>query len=277
MADTRPTIDRIERLTQERFIQDFVSRGRPVVVTDVMTDWPALSGWTPERLRERIGDKAVTVTRRQGGVYRTADHLEMTISEYVDILQDPEKREDYYLTGLTTGQQLQELADDFSSPPFLGPEWGDQLHVWIGYNSRTINHYHSHHEALLCQVVGQKKVLLYPPGDTSALYPKGFFASDHNCSRVDAHDADLEKYPKFGSLTAIECTLDAGEALFIPVHWWHAVYGLNLSVSGTFFWDARIRDWRFPVPGIRCGTHMVLNRFPAFRRLIPSAWQKGGQ
>ena len=116
-------------------------------------------------------------------------------------------------------------------------------------------------------------VLLYPPGDTSALYPKGFFASDHNCSRVDAHDPDLERFPKFASLKALECTLDAGEALFIPIHWWHAVYGLKLSVSGTFFWHARLSAWHFPVPGVRCSVHRAFNRFPALRRLVPDAWR----
>ena len=271
------TVDRIENPTREEFLEAYLWKGKPVVIARAMDDWPALVEWRPEGLRARIGGKRVRVTRRDEGVYRAIDPVEMTVAEYVDILEDPARREHYYLTGLTTGKDLTELAGDFSVPRFLEPEWAQELHVWVGHQSRTINHYHSHHEALLCQIVGQKKVLLYAPSDTAALYPKGFWASDHNCSRVDAHAPDLEAFPRFEQARPIECTLEQGEALFIPVHWWHAVYGLDLSASGTFFWTARLRDWHFPVPGVRCAAHLVMNRVPPLRRLIPGEWQRAGK
>lgn len=254
-------VDRVENPTHEEFMEEYVSKGRPVAITGAMDTWAALHEWNPAGLRDRIGDKEVNATRREGGVYRTPDHVPMTVSEYVDILEDPERRENYYLTGLNTAKDLTELADDIDSPRFLEPEWTRELHVWVGYDSRTINHYHSHHEALLCQIIGKKQVLLYPPSATPAMYSKGFFASDHNCSRVDAHDPDLDRFPRFQSAEAIECTLGPGEALFIPVHWWHAVYGLELSISGTYFWPARLRDWHFPNPGFRCSVHLANTAF----------------
>ena len=272
-ATPTATVERIANPSRDEFLENFVSKGRPVVLVGAMDDWSALSEWTPNQLRTRVGSRQVTVTRRPDGVYRKADHVQMSLSEYLDIVEDADRRELYYMNGLTLNQHLPELRGDFTAPQFLNPEWADDLHVWLGYTSRTICHFHSHHEAVLCQVTGEKRVLLYAPSDTGAMYPKGFFADQHNCSFVDLHDPDFKKYPKFRKATPIECVLHPGEMLFIPIHWWHGVYGLDLSISGTFFWRASIRNWHFPVPGFRCGVHRVLSYVPWLRKLLPRSWR----
>jgi hypothetical protein len=71
--------------------------------------------------------------------------------------------------------------------------------------------------------------------------------------------------------------LQPGDAPFIPVHWWHVVYGYERSVSVTFFWKAQWGCWRFPSPGFHTLAGMLTHRLlqttrQATRRL--NTWRR---
>lgn len=51
----------------------------------------------------------------------------------------------------------------------------------------------------------------------------------------DTNKIDFEKYPLAKSITPVECILNAGEALFIPIGWWHSVESLDVSISISFY------------------------------------------
>jgi ribosomal protein L16 Arg81 hydroxylase len=75
------------------------------------------------------------------------------------------------------------------------------------------------------QLMGQKTFHLYPPSDRKYLYPCSPFGSSPEASLVDPLQLDLEKFPLARHATRIEITLKAGDALFLPIYWWHAVQG----------------------------------------------------
>ncbi|NUG52732.1 cupin-like domain-containing protein, partial [Acinetobacter lactucae] len=50
----------------------------------------------------------------------------------------------------------------------------------------------------------------------------------------NANKIDFEKYPLAKSITPVECILNAGDALFIPIGWWHSVESLDVSISISF-------------------------------------------
>jgi lysine-specific demethylase 8 len=249
------SVERVENPTNQEFVSNFVSKGKPVVITGAMTDWQALTEWTPERLVNRIGGREISVNQRPDGMYQRVDQVDMKLAEYMEILEDPERRERFYINGIKIADSVPELREDFTAPRCVKSEWGDYFVFWFGYNSRTINHFHPNHEALLCQVIGQKRIILSAPGNSREMYPKNFLADDFNCSFVDPHNPDLEKYPMFEHAKLMECTLDPGDMLFIPIYWWHGIYGLELSGSLTHFWPPSLRNYRFPEPGIRFGAH----------------------
>lgn len=71
-----------------------------------------------------------------------------------------------------------------------------------------------------------------------------------NWSELPFHrDARLEEMAReFSSLQGIEpfeCTVHAGDALFIPSHVFHIVYAMGESMAVTFFWRGR-----FPPAGV---------------------------
>ncbi|MEA2663776.1 MAG: hypothetical protein QOI11_720, partial [Candidatus Eremiobacteraeota bacterium] len=53
-------------------------------------------------------------------------------------------------------------------------------------------------------------------------------------SDVDLLRPDPVRYPRFASTHAMRFDVGPGEALFIPVGWWHHVTALDASISLSF-------------------------------------------
>ena len=65
--------------------------------------------------------------------------------------------------------------------------------------------------------LGRKELILA----NSSQMELGHF--DGGFSRVDVDAVDLEQYPGFGEMTFYNASLEAGDCLYIPVFWSHAV------------------------------------------------------
>ena len=91
---------------------------------------------------------------------------------------------------------------------------------------------------LLAQVRGSKQVWFFDPTQNDLVYPRGshFPGLDNfeRQSQVDIHHPDLESFPEFKRVQALEVTLNAGDILFIPSNWWHEVETLEYSISVGF-------------------------------------------
>lgn len=84
---------------------------------------------------------------------------------------------------------------------------------------------------ILVEVVGRKKVVLFPPTDAPYLYLVG------DKSKVtNIEEPDLTRYPNFVHATRYECILEAGDILFIPALWFHHVTALDFAVAVNVFW-----------------------------------------
>ncbi len=64
-----------------------------------------------------------------------------------------------------------------------------------------------------------------------------------NTSRIDLSAIELSPaedwdaiYPGFGAVPYVECLLGAGEALYVPIGWWHYVRSCATGVSVSFWW-----------------------------------------
>ena len=84
---------------------------------------------------------------------------------------------------------------------------------------------------ILVEVVGRKKVVLFPPSDAPFLYLTG---DKSQVTNID--QPDLTKYPKFAQSTRYECVLEAGDVLFIPALWFHHVTAIDFAVAVNVFW-----------------------------------------
>nr|XP_044624439.1 tRNA wybutosine-synthesizing protein 5 isoform X2 [Equus asinus] len=84
---------------------------------------------------------------------------------------------------------------------------------------------------VLIQVTGKKRVVLFSPRDAQYLYLSGTKSEVLN---ID--NPDLDKYPLFSKARRYECSLKAGDVLFIPALWFHNVISEEFGVGVNVFW-----------------------------------------
>ena len=142
----------------------------------------------------------------------------------------------------------------------LGHDDEEDIHanVWFG-PAWTISplHYDPYHN-ILCQVVGRKYIRLYSPHLSTKLHPRSknepapHITNDDpqqhtidmsNTSSIDVAAMELSPhedwnaiYPGVSNLPYFDCILDAGQALYIPVGWWHYVRSCSVGISVSFWW-----------------------------------------
>ena len=135
-----------------------------------------------------------------------------------------------------------------------------QANIWFGPPWTISPLHHDPYHNILCQVVGKKYVRLYSPHVSSKLYRRsdkepaphlegknksGSAATIDmsNTSSIDVaamelspdEDWDVE-YPGISEVPYVECVLEAGQALYIPVGWWHYVRSCSVGISVSFWW-----------------------------------------
>ena len=162
-------------------------------------------------------------------------------------------------------------ASTHDSADDVDPENEPQMNIWFGPAWTISPLHHDPYHNILCQVVGKKYVRLYSPHHSKALLPKRDdepalhitpnksiekVSGNHsegnnsidtidmsNTSQIDIAAMELspsedwdEVYPGISQLPYLECILEAGQALYIPIGWWHYVRSLSVGISVSFWW-----------------------------------------
>jgi hypothetical protein len=251
-------IERLQTLDAEVFRRRYFEVRRPVVLPGLCRDWPALERWNLGYLRGVPTERDVPVDVYErgdffeiGGVLGHRKRKELPFGDYL-APPAPGAVTRYYAPDLELSRYFPGLAADVTVPAILPAEARPRLFLFAGHDAVTAGHFHPFTHALTCQVTGRKRVVVYPPEDSRALYPNPWFSPAFHWSRVDLLRPDLRRFPRFAEARGMECTLEPGDALFIPVHFWHWTRGFDFSVSLLVSFEARLASWRFPNPGLAC-------------------------
>jgi mannose-6-phosphate isomerase-like protein (cupin superfamily) len=163
--------------------------------------------------------------------------------------------------------------------PLLDPTVAPR--AWIGNSIRVAAHYDLM-ENVGVVVAGRRRFTLFPPDQLSNLYPGPFELTPAGTpiSLVDLAAPDLERFPRYAEAVAHAetATLEPGDALYIPFHWWHAVDSLapvNLFVN--YWWnDAAAAAKAVDPAAATSGYDALLHALYAFKGLPPdqrAAWR----
>ena len=256
LADPPGTIERRTQVTADEFVHRYAARNRPVVLTGGARQWPAVNTWTPAYLREHCGDETVEVM-----IGREADrHYEvkseqhkrrMRFAAYVDMVIAADSTNDHYLVANNHFLDLpgtRHLLDDLQPlPGFLDREQPTgSVFLWFGPAGTVTPLHHDTLNVLLVQILGRKQVTLIPSVQLPLMYNDVAVYS-----AVDLDRPDPDQKPLFDGAERIEVLLDAGDALFIPVGWWHHVRSLDTSISTSFTSFTFPNDYRWYHPDIQ--------------------------
>ena len=83
-------IERVKTISKEDFYNKYVKKQKPVVIEQLIVDWPAYEKWHLNYIKEVAGEKIVPlyddrpVSHEDG--FNEA-HAKMKMSDYIDLLQ----------------------------------------------------------------------------------------------------------------------------------------------------------------------------------------------
>ncbi|MDO3388264.1 cupin-like domain-containing protein [Gilvimarinus sp. SDUM040013] len=113
--------------------------------------------------------------------------------------------------------------------------------LWIGNQTVVSAHFDSS-DNVACAIAGRRRFVLFPPDQTGNLYPGSlnFTPAGVPVSMVDLHNPDFDRYPRFQSAldSAFAVELEPGDAVFIPMLWWHHVDALEkVNALMNYWWN----------------------------------------
>ena len=235
-------VPRRERLSGEVFLQEHYSRNLPVIITGMLDDCEARTKWTYDYLIAQLGEKEVEVQfgRNADPDYEMNSQTlkrRMPFGDYVALVRDAGSTNDFYMTANNDGHNRQALRDLMRDLPPLSDylQEGSSGFFWFGPAGTLTPFHHDLTNNFMIQIAGRKRVRLIAPCDTPKVYNQR-----HCFTPVDGRNIDLQRFPMMADVPVIDCVLEPGEILFLPVGWWHFVEALDvtITVSTTHFrWD----------------------------------------
>ncbi|MFZ6711186.1 cupin-like domain-containing protein [Undibacterium sp. TC9W] len=237
-------LERQHQLSGEQFLHDYYQQNRPVIITGMLDDCPARSRWNLAWFREHFSERQVEVQfgRNSDANYEMnsiAHKRQMRFGEYVDLVEKTGHSNDMYMTANNDSSNrnaLNELWEDVPSlPEYLKTDQGKQGFFWFGPAGTITPFHHDLTNNFMMQIMGRKRVKLIAPCHLAKLQ------NERHCfTPVDGRNIDLTRFPQMRDVPVLECILEPGEILFLPVGWWHFVESLDISVTiaaTNFRWD----------------------------------------
>lgn len=249
-------VPRVESPDRETFAQTYIARNQPVIITGAMSSWRALTAWNLRYLRAVLGDATLRMYSSPDGVFRADPQRgfdeslwrSSTALKYFDWIDADDRSPHLLLPNQSLIAKFPRLAADIAIPPYIAIRKLNDVNLWVGAGGNVTPLHCDQYDNCLAQVIGQKRILLASPRQRRYLYPHDPFDDiPPVTSRVDIEAPDLTRFPRFKRAEFIEATIAPGEILFIPVHWWHQVYGIGVNVAVNFWWEAEQRNlWKHP-------------------------------
>ncbi len=221
-------IQRLSALSADDFFNRYYATNTPVILEDWVTQWPAYQKWNPLYFQEKYGDVKIMITEGREGnldydMHSSKYQSSSTMAEYAQRVIQTESSNDFYLIArnrVIEEQELYGLWDDVIEEPFLNKaQRRGCAALWFGPKGTVTPLHHDTCNIFFAQIWGTKKIDLISPS-----YLELF---DHSLSMYSFENINAE--PLKSMKWSIE--LHAGEALFIPLGWWHQVEATSASIS----------------------------------------------
>jgi Cupin-like domain len=199
--------------------------------------------WTLEYLKETIGPDypcEVEWGLEMDGTQRATLDFDQ-YAAYLELVQDATEPPDPLLY-MAQNDLPPALQNDVEIPSVcceatLGAGILYSTMLWVGPCGTVSRLHYDPLDNVLLQIAGTKRVYLIDAAvDPSCLYAGT--THQYNVSAIrDVTAPDLARYPRFAEVPAIWTTeLQAGDTLFLPRRWWHAVRSLEYSISVNAWW-----------------------------------------
>lgn len=232
----------------------------PKLFRGVISDWPALSRWSLDYFSLHFPSTMVRLERFDPK--STTSYLEQTVENVHITIPFARLREE--LTAAGSCYAVRENSDIFCQVPSLLDDLcgfrpfdvnsDGYKSLWIGPEGYVTGMHTDPGPTLVCEIRGLKRVVLFPPSEAARVYAvkrsdvvARFSSTSLRTSLepseledlvertgwadVQPFEPDFIRYPLFAGAEGLACTLKPGDVLYIPDGWWHAVLGLDVTIS----------------------------------------------
>lgn len=257
LAEPTP-IREYEGVDRARFVEEIRPAGQPAVLRGHARDWPAVQAALRSdeeiiaylkhfRVERPVG--AIVGQPEIGGRFFYTDDLLHLNFERGTTLLDPfldkllrDRDAPTPLAMAVQSEKIPEVLPGFERendtgllPPTVAPR------AWIGNRIRVAPHYDLM-ENVGVVVAGRRRFIVFPPEQLANLYPGPFELTPAGTpiSLVDIAHPDLERFPLYAEAakTAQTATLEPGDVIYLPFHWWHGVDSLEpVSFFVNYWWN----------------------------------------
>jgi len=231
-------VPRRHKLSRDEFRDEYYATNRPVIITGMMDDWPAMRKWNLDYFAETFGDREIEVQvgRNAGENYEVEREKYLrtvTMAEFIEMVRRAGTTNDFYLTANNNNSNkkvLPELWDDIVQiPEYLDGTSRLGGFFWLGPAGTVTPFHHDLTNNFMAQVIGRKRVKLVPSWDVALM------RNDFHCySKVDGRITPPTPQPAADEPQVLECILDRGEILFLPIGGFHYVEAIDISVTVSF-------------------------------------------
>ncbi|WP_228852844.1 cupin-like domain-containing protein [Aegicerativicinus sediminis] len=217
-------IKRIKSVTKEEFLRNYYNPQEPVLIEDLVKDWPAYKKWNLDYIQSKAGDQIVPLYNNEptkGHKKSVVPAKKMKLVDYIEILKtQPTDLRMFFYNVL---QKMPDLTKDFDYPD-IGLKFFKKLPVMFfgGKGSKVLAHYDMDLADLVhVHFHGHKRVTLFSPDQAQYLYQVPFTV--HNLETIDMDKPDFETYPALRNVTGILAEMKHGDALYMPSGYWHYI------------------------------------------------------
>lgn len=237
------SVDTVDTITPEDFLAKYLKPRRPLVIKGLTNNWPARTKWTPEYLKQVVGDKVVPLydnSKADPSKPINSAAAQMPFNEYMDlIMSQPTELRIFFFNIF---KQAPQLLDDVVIPKDLMGGFIESMPAMFfgGSNSVTFLHYDIDLPHIFHTHFGRRKqVILFENKWKRRLYclPNATYALED----YDVLNPDIKRFPALDGVEGQEVFLEHGDTLFMPTGYWHWMKyvegGYSLSLRA---WDASL-------------------------------------
>ncbi len=218
-------VDRVEGITRETFQKKYMKPQKPVIIKHFYgKDSPLYTRWSFDFFKKELGHIEVGVydvegeKRQDDRSYKGANN-KMKFGDYLDMVQQAPTSKRLFLFNVF--KYKKDLFNDFQFPDVADNVLKFLPFAFFG-GEGAITRIHrdmDNSNVFLTELAGNKRVVLFDPKYSKLLYryPFGTHTS------IDINNPDYEKFPGLDKVTGYDCTIKAGDTIFMPSGWWHHI------------------------------------------------------
>ena len=163
--------------------------------------------------------------------------LGTALDTFVDLAEDPQPHA-IALQALNVADLMPSFLAD-NAMPLIDSDIAPR--AWISNRSMVAPHFDNNRN-IACVVGGSRRFTVFPPEQVSNLYIGPLLKTPGGTpiSTVDLREPDFEKFPRFREAleSGQEAVLEPGDAIYVPVLWWHGVESLEpLNILINYWWN----------------------------------------